>query len=77
MRMTKTVKEREGGKEGDILVVVVVVVVVAAAAVFFGEYSVLHTKGGIFFNKFTNLEVRRPTTSAFCVVLLVLLHHHL
>jgi len=74
MRMTKTVKEREGGKEGDILVVVVVV---AAAAVFFGEYSVLHTKGGIFFNKFTNLEVRRPTTSAFCVVLLVLLHHHL
>jgi len=73
MRMTKTVKEREGGKEGDILVVVVV----AAAAVFFGEYSVLHTKGGIFFNKFTNLEVRRPTTSAFCVVLLVLLHHHL
>jgi len=74
MRMTKTVKEREGGKEGDILVVVVVVVV---AAVFFGEYSVLHTKGGIFFNKFTNLEVRRPTTSAFCVVLLVLLHHHL
>jgi len=73
MRMTKTVKEREGGKEGDILVVVVVV----AAAVFFGEYSVLHTKGGIFFNKFTNLEVRRPTTSAFCVVLLVLLHHHL
>jgi len=69
MRMTKTVKEREGGKEGDILVVVVVV--------FFGEYSVLHTKGGIFFNKFTNLEVRRPTTSAFCVVLLVLLHHHL
>jgi len=72
MRMTKTVKEREGGKEGDILVVVVVV-----AAVFFGEYSVLHTKGGIFFNKFTNLEVRRPTTSAFCVVLLVLLHHHL
>ena len=71
MRMTKTVKEREGGKEGDILVVVVVV------AVFFGEYSVLHTKGGIFFNKFTNLEVRRPTTSAFCVVLLVLLHHHL
>ena len=72
MRMTKTVKEREGGKEGDILVVVVV-----AAAVFFGEYSVLHTKGGIFFNKFTNLEVRRPTTSAFCVVLLVLLHHHL
>ena len=74
MRMTKTVKEREGGKEGDSLVVVVVV---AAAAVFFGEYSVLHTKGGIFFNKFTNLEVRRPTTSAFCVVLLVLLHHHL
>jgi len=73
MRMTKTVKEREGGKEGDILVVVVVV----AAAVFFGEYSVLNTKGGIFFNKFTNLEVRRPTTSAFCVVLLVLLHHHL
>jgi len=73
MRMTKTVKEREGGKEGDILVVVVVVV----AAVFFGEYSVLHIKGGIFFNKFTNLEVRRPTTSAFCVVLLVLLHHHL